>query len=101
MVTTDVKEILAEREERYGTFSEHAALTQLLKLALRSSNSWDKCSDVQKQSLEMVIDKIVRIVNGDTKYADNWVDIIGYAQLALNELPPTLPLYEKEENVYT
>lgn len=29
---------------------------------------------------------MARIANGDPNYEDNWVDIIGYSQLVLNEI---------------
>lgn len=43
------------------------------------------------EALEMIAHKIARICNGDPNYADNWVDIAGYATLVANRL-------EKEGN---
>ena len=34
----------------------------------------------------MIAHKMGRIVNGDPYYDDSWVDIVGYAQLVINEL---------------
>ena len=39
----------------------------------------------------MISHKIARIMNGDPNYADNWIDIAGYATLVANRL-------EKMEN---
>ena len=36
------------------------------------------------EALEMIAHKIARILSGDADYADNWVDIAGYAQLGNN-----------------
>ena len=81
-----VNKILEERGERYGSFIEHARITQDIKETLKTGESWDICTDTQKQSLELFADKMARIVNGDPDYDDSWVDIIGYAQLIVNEL---------------
>jgi len=45
----------------------------------------------QREALEMIAHKIARILNGDPNYADNWIDIAGYATLVANRL-------EKEDN---
>jgi hypothetical protein len=34
----------------------------------------------------MIAHKIGRIVNGDPRYADSWVDIAGYAKLVADRL---------------
>jgi len=81
-----IYKVLEERGEKYGEFKKHAYLTQELKAVMRLGDSWDKCSPSQKQALETIADKIARMLNGDPYYDDNWVDIIGYSQLVLNEL---------------
>jgi hypothetical protein len=45
----------------------------------------------QLEALDMIAHKIARILNGDPNYADNWIDIAGYATLVANRL-------EKGEN---
>ncbi len=40
----------------------------------------------QTEALEMICHKIARIINGDSDYADSWVDIAGYATLVANRL---------------
>ena len=81
-----IKEILKERGDRYGAFSDHAELCQELKSVMRCGKSWGSCTPSQKQALETIADKIARILNGDPNYDDNWIDIIGYSQLVINEL---------------
>lgn len=39
-----------------------------------------------QESLDMIANKISRILNGDCYYDDSWRDISGYATLALMEL---------------
>ena len=82
---SNIKKILEDRGGRYGDFKEHARITQEIKKAMTSGRSWDKCTHSQKEALEMIAHKIGRIVNGDPKYKDSWVDIIGYVQLVIDK----------------
>jgi hypothetical protein len=88
---TNVNEMLAGREARYGSFEDHAAISQVIKGILQSRPKWDRLDHDQKEALEMIAHKIARILNGDPNYADNWIDIAGYATLVANRL-------EKEDN---
>lgn len=91
MTQTNVNEMLAGRESRYGSFQGHAKIAQGLKAVMHERSGWDGLADDQKESLEMIQHKIARILNGDPNYLDNWVDLVGYAQLVVNRL-------EKEDN---
>ena len=85
---TDVTAVLAERGNRYGKFTGHAAVTQELKQVItRHANRLGKDMDPdQQEALDMICHKIGRIVNGDPNYADSWVDIAGYAKLVADRL---------------
>ncbi len=86
-----IEETLAERQKRYGTLRGHAAISQGLKAVMQYQSledqtrgqmrNWDKLSDDKKEALEMIVHKIVRILNGSPEYRDNWHDICGYAKL--------------------
>lgn len=90
-MTTNVNDMLAGRESRYGSFQGHAKIAQDLKAVMHDRLGWDSLAPDQKEALEMVQHKIARILNGDPNYIDNWVDIAGYSQLVVNRLA-------KEEN---
>ncbi len=77
---------LKERGERYGAFDDHARLTQELKAVMRVTSNWTKLSFSQREALEMIANKIGRILNGDPNYHDSWHDIEGYARLVADEL---------------
>jgi hypothetical protein len=83
---TGVDAVLAERGARYGKFSTHASIAQMLKLQLRRRPNFDELDSAMIEALDMICHKIAGIVNGDPNYADNWVDIAGYAQLIVNIL---------------
>ena len=80
-MSSDVNKTLDERGERYGKFRNHAELSQKLKQAMKEKATWWDLSPSQQESLEMIANKIARILNGDPNYADNWHDIAGYATL--------------------
>lgn len=84
----DIAATLAQRGNRYGSFAEHARITQALKAAMADSPNWANLSADKREALEMVQHKIGRILNGDPEYHDSWHDIIGYTKLVADTLVP-------------
>ncbi len=82
----DIDAVLTERGSRYGDFYRHAEITQEIKHAIRQGPSFTKMEDDMTEALDMIAHKIGRIVNGDPRYADSWVDIAGYAKLVADRL---------------
>ena len=83
---TNIEAILKERGNRYGPFSGHAFIVQLLKYDMHEHPGWQRLSAAQKEALDMIAHKIGRILNGDPDYADSWIDIAGYATLVADIL---------------
>lgn len=83
---TDIDDTLNERGKRYGEFKDLAAISQALKDVMRSTLGWQRLKPSQRESLEMNVHKIARILNGDSNYVDSWHDIAGYARLVEDEL---------------
>jgi len=81
-----VERTLTQRGARYGDFTDNAALSQNLKEVLWSADNWVNLAPVHREGLEMIVQKIARILNGDPNYADNWHDIQGYAKLVEERL---------------
>ena len=81
-MTDQINEILTERGTRYGSFIQHSAIAQRMKRCVQDHSNWDFMTADKRQAIEVIIDKIARIVNGDPEYKDSWVDIQGYAKLA-------------------
>ena len=90
---TNINEMLAGRQDRYGNFEGHAEISQVIKQVIHSAARArnKKLKFDQLEALDMISHKIARIINGDPNYADNWIDIAGYATLVANRL-------EKMEN---
>ena len=84
--TPSIEATLAQRGSQYGDFTEHARITQNIKVAMQDSPNWDKLPPNMKESLEMIAHKVGRILNGSPFYKDSWHDIVGYAKLVDDEL---------------
>lgn len=76
-----IESILSERQNTYGEFIDNATISQLLKDVLKKAPSYSRLTPIQKESLEMMMSKVSRIVCGDPNYKDSWVDIAGFATL--------------------
>lgn len=79
-------ETVAERDGRYGGFANVAAMTQHLKDQVRQSKNWCMLPYVNRQAIDVILEKIARSVLGDPMYVDNWHDIQGYAKLVEDEI---------------
>jgi nucleoid-associated protein YejK len=78
--------LLEERAKTYGSFADHAALSQALKKVLQVHPKYIDLPSDMKEALEMIMHKVARIVNGDPKYVDSWQDVIGYTELIIRRL---------------
>jgi hypothetical protein len=85
-MASDLQATLDERGARYGDFADHALIAQDLQTVMNTAPGWLRCNNTQKQALQVIADKIARILNGDPNYADNWHDIQGYARLVEERL---------------
>lgn len=84
-----MSKLLEQRGQNYGDFSGQASISQGLKDVARNGVQYDSLKPFQKESVEMILHKIARIVNGNPNYIDSWRDIIGYTQLVVDELNQT------------
>lgn len=87
-----IEQTLADREDRYGRFVDHARLSQHLAQVMHTATQWDDLPSIVKESLEMIQHKVARILNGDPYYLDSWHDIAGYATLVEQHLEEIKPL---------
>lgn len=85
---SDIDAILAERGARYGSFINHAEISQKLKGLLRHYEAVRGCDldPDMREALEMIMHKVARILNGDPCYVDNWLDIAGYSKRVADRL---------------
>jgi hypothetical protein len=88
-VMTKISDILDERGARYGDFPEVALVAQNIKAAMRHSKNWHHLPAHSKEALEMLANKLARILNGDSAYVDSWRDAEGYVKLVADRLQRT------------
>lgn len=82
----DIDKTLQERRHTHGSFQVNALVSQQLKAVVKNTPNWAGMSPVQHEAIEVVLAKIARICVGDANFKDNYRDIIGYTQLAIDEL---------------
>ena len=86
IVMKDVTETLGLRENRYGEFKNVSETSQWLEDIMRGGASWKGMEPFMQESLDLIANKLARIVNGDPFYDDSWHDIGGYAKLVEIEI---------------
>lgn len=91
MNTGSIEALLAERGKQHGDFSDHARISQSLKLTMKASKNWATLSPIMAESLEMIQHKIARILSGDPNHNDHWDDLAGYAKLVSDRTVPVTP----------
>jgi len=81
-----IDQTLAERGERYGKYLNVARVSQQLKRIMRAQGNYQVMDHDMKESLDLIANKLGRILSGDPHYHDSWIDIAGYAKLVADRL---------------
>ena len=82
----NTNEILNERENTHGKYSNVAMTSQALKHVIQQGAKFNQLTPAELESLELICMKISRIVNGNPHLVMHWEDISGYATLIVKEL---------------
>ena len=90
-VAVDV--VLDARASTYGRFVDVAETTQVLMgaIANRLAERGTIVQHDQALALQMIVQKLARIANGDPDHLDSWLDIAGYATLVAERLSGKAP----------
>lgn len=86
-----VSATLAQRGRVHGDYTENARITQALKRIVRESPGYRNLTADKAQTIEVILDKISRILSGDPEFTDHWHDIQGYARLSENRCSTLVP----------
>lgn len=81
-----IGDLLDERELTHGRFSDVSMAASRIKTAIEDGVMWHTLTFAQREALHMIASKIGRIVSGDPRHKDHWVDIGGYAKLIADGL---------------
>ena len=82
----EVEKLLENRGGTYGKYTSVSQISQDLKKVMRESPNYKVMPAPLQESLDIIANKISRILNGNPLYEDSWRDISGYATLVLMEL---------------
>ena len=85
---TKVDAILDARAENYGKFIDGAEIMQMLKRMVHGyiEKRGTQLAFDQRESIDMMVHKLGRIINGNPDHVDSWRDIAGYATLVADRL---------------
>jgi hypothetical protein len=86
MLKNNVIDTLAERHGQYGHYTYVSKTSQLLKRTIRESPNYQTMPAYMNESLDMICNKLARILSGNYYLRDSWLDIEGYAKLVTDEL---------------
>jgi hypothetical protein len=81
---TDIQDTLNERQKTHGSFSDNAHISQAIKLIVEHARA--SLTHVQAETLDLIATKLSRILSGNNMEAEHWLDIAGYAMLAVREI---------------
>lgn len=79
----EINDTLATREGQYGQYKMVSQISQDIKKVMRQSPNYYIMPDYARESLDMIANKMARILNGNYYLNDSWHDIGGYAALVV------------------
>lgn len=83
----DIENILSTREKTHGEFEHNSLFIQDCKDIARANPAyWEHLPPTVRESIDMILHKLGRVIYGDYEFKDHWLDIQGYAQLIIDEI---------------
>ena len=79
----EIKETLSTREGQYGHYNIVGKISQDIKKIISESPNYKYMPPYMRESLDMIANKMARILNGNYYLNDSWHDIGGYAALVV------------------
>lgn len=73
--------LLDERHQTHGSYEENAIISQAIKRMFRANDGWNRLTDIERESLDMIALKFSRILSGKSMSKQHWEDVVGYAKL--------------------
>ena len=82
-MSDEIPDLIMTRESTHGSFELAAVWRQHYQALINNAPSYERLSAAQRYSIDMVGVKLGRILHGNPHEPDHWLDIAGYAQLAV------------------
>jgi hypothetical protein len=78
--------IIPNRDIQHGGMEAVGAIEQPIKDLMRSGSNWSKLSPGSKSALDMIAQKIARILSGSNPHdPQHWEDLAGYPEAAMRD----------------
>jgi hypothetical protein len=82
----NIQELISKRAETHGSWPMTAHVAQAIKAAIHNTPNWETMSSSEREGLDMIAQKLARILTGDHMADEHWEDIIGYTEMIRREL---------------
>jgi len=79
----EINETLSTREGQYGQYRVVSDISQNIKSIIKDCPNYRAMPTYMRESLDMIANKMARILNGNCYLNDSWHDIGGYAALVV------------------
>lgn len=79
--------LLETRAHTHGSFQDNAIVSQAIKSFFRASAGWQRLTDIERESMDMIALKFSRILSGKSMERQHWEDVVGYAKLVEEQCP--------------
>lgn len=77
--------LLEARQSTHGSFEQNALFSQDIKGLMRATKGWQRLTHVEREAMDMIALKFSRILSGKSLEKQHWEDVVGYANLALEQ----------------
>lgn len=84
-MSEEINKLREDRVKTHGSFRAGAKFVQTVMVAAAEAPSWNNLTDVEKECIHHVVQKLQRVVCG-SQHRDHWVDIAGYAMIAADDM---------------
>jgi hypothetical protein len=85
---SDIDQTLTSKQRLYGDYVYAATISQEIKNVMHHGLRWKDLTSEQRESLDMIANRIGRILGGDPNHYESWHGISGFAELIAQQLKP-------------
>lgn len=84
----NIEQTLQQRGNVHGDYVEASVFSDTVAQRMAETPNWNTMLPHQRRALNVIVDKVSRILHGSSQFQDHWHDIIGYARLVEKDLEP-------------
>ena len=80
-MTKEINDLTSEKAKTHGDFDLSSLFVRRVYTEIANSPNFHNLTPPQERGLRMIVEKLSRILYGDSQFLDHWIDIEGYAKL--------------------